>query len=184
MNCTILFPKAITGTFDEMFSADLLVVKNKIYKQFIFCPWFCKYTKIHWKLMIDQKSRIVFEISKMVQYSKRTFGYQVSDETDPNHGSFLFFEKFKRNHGAIFLMRFQKIARWFLPDCSRNLKPQWLGCVLFETWYPKVRFEYWTIFEGYLRARIFKNQFWFFIQSSIFNVFSNIFKIKDKRQLK
>ena len=34
MNCIILFPKAITGTFDEMFSADLLVVKNKIYKQF------------------------------------------------------------------------------------------------------------------------------------------------------
>ena len=40
--------------------------------------------------------------SKMVQYSKRTFGCQVSNETDPNNGNFLFFEKLNRNHGAIF----------------------------------------------------------------------------------
>ena len=31
----------------------------------------------------------------MVQYSKRTFGCQFSNETDPNHGGFLFFEKKK-----------------------------------------------------------------------------------------
>ena len=33
MSCTIFFPTANTGTFDNMFSADLLVVKNKIYYQ-------------------------------------------------------------------------------------------------------------------------------------------------------
>ena len=41
----------------------------------------------------------------------------------------------------------------------------WLGSVSFETWYPNVRFEYWTIFEGYLRAEIFKNELWTFCQS-------------------
>ena len=102
----------------------------------------------------------------------------------PQPWELFIFWKIKQKPWCNLLMCFKKIAPWFLPDCSRNQKPQWSGCVSFETWYPKVRFEYWTIFEGYLRARIFKNQFWFFIQSLIFNVFSYIFKIKDKKQLK
>ena len=65
---------------------------------------------------------------------------------------------------------FKKIAPWFLPDFSRNQRPPWLGSVSFETWHIKVRFEYWTIFEGYLRAEIFEKQIWTFGQSLIFNV--------------
>ena len=92
------------------------------------------------------------------------------------------FGKIKQKPWCNRLKCFKKIAPWFLPDCSRNLKPQWSGCVSFETWYPKVRFEYWTIFEGYFWAEIFQKQFLTFDQSLIFNVFSYIFKIKDKKQ--
>ena len=59
---------------------------------------------------------------------------------------------------------------------SRNQNRPWLGSVSFENWHPKVRFEYWTIFEGYFRAEIFQKQFWTFGQSLIFNVF---FRKKD-----
>ena len=69
-----------------------------------------------------------------------------------------------------------------LKDCTmvsvkflKNKKLPWLGSVSSETWYPKVRFEYWTISLGYLRA---------FCQSLIFIVFSYIFEIKNKKQLK
>ena len=103
--------------------------------------------------------------SKMVQYSKRTFGCQVSNETDPNHECFLFLEKKK----TVTIMQSFKV---FLKDCtvvlpvfSRNQKRPWLGLVSFETWYSKVRFEYWTIFEGYFWAEIFQKQFLTFDQS-------------------
>ena len=46
MNCTISFPKANTGTFDKMFSADLLVVKNRIYNQ-LFQRWFLSPWLLH-----------------------------------------------------------------------------------------------------------------------------------------
>ena len=82
------------------------------------------------------------------------------------------FRKIEQNPSCNVLNCFKKIPR-FLPL---------LGSVSFETWYPKVRFEYWTIFEGYLRAEIFQKQFWTFDQSLIFNVFSYIFKIKDKKR--
>ena len=36
--------------------------------------------------------------------------------------------------------------------------------------------------EPYFRAEIFQKQFWTFDQSLIFNVFSYIFKIKDKKR--
>ena len=49
--------------------------------------------------------------SKMVQYSKRTFGCQFSNETDPNHGGFLFFEKKK----TVTIMQCFKV---FLKDCT------------------------------------------------------------------
>ena len=61
-----------------------------------------------------------------------------------------------------------------------------VGSVSFETWHIKVRFEYWTIFEGYLRAEIFEKQIWTFGQSLIFNVNLRIFrksKIKNKLKL-
>ena len=59
---------------------------------------------------------------------------------------------------------------WFLFNFSKNKKLPWLGSVSFETWHYKVRFEYWTIFEGYFRAEIFEKQLWTFGQSLIFNV--------------
>ena len=71
-----------------------------------------------------------------------------------HHGFCLIFKKIKSSHG--------------------------LGSVSFKTWHPKVRFEYCTIFEGYLWAEIFEKQLWTFGQSLIFNVFSYILKIKDK----
>ena len=118
----------------------------------------------------------------MVQYSKRTFEYQVSNETSPNHGRFWFLEK----TGKTTVQSFKNT----LKDCiivtvfffSKNKKHSWLGSVSFETWHPKVRFEYWTIFEGYFLVEIFQKQFWTFDQSLIFNVFSYIFKIKDKKR--
>ena len=119
--------------------------------------------------------------SKMVQYSKRAFLCQVSNETDPNHGSLFIFGKIKQNPLCNVLMCIKKIAPWSLPDFSRNRKPPWLESVSFETWHPKVRFEYWTIFEGYLRAEIFQKQLCTFGQSLIFNVFSYIFKIKVRK---
>ena len=51
--------------------------------------------------------------SKMVQYSKRTFRCQVSNESDPNYGSFLFLKKSNRNHGAIILKQFKGLHRCF-----------------------------------------------------------------------
>ena len=47
---------------------------------------------------------------------------------------------------------------------------------------PEVRFEQWTIFEGYLQAEIFEEYLWSFGQAVIFNAFSYISKIKDKKQ--
>ena len=57
------------------------------------------------------------------------------------------------------------MASCFLPDFSLNQKPPWLGSVSFETWHPKVRFEHWNIFEGYLGAVIFEKQHRTFGQS-------------------
>ena len=113
--------------------------------------------------------------SKMVQYSKRTFGCQFSNETDPNHGGFLFFEKKK----TVTIMQCFKV---FLKDCTavfacfffRNQNRQWLGSISFENWHPKVRFEYWTISEGYFWAEIFEKQLWTSGKWFILNVFSYI----------
>ena len=112
--------------------------------------------------------------SKMVQYSKRTFEYQVSNETSPNHGRFWFLEK----TGKTTVQSFKNT----LKDCiivtvfffSKNKKHSWLGSVSFETWHPKVRFEYWTIFEGYFWAEIFEKQLWSSGKWLTFNVFSYI----------
>ena len=49
----------------------------------------------------------------MVPYSKRAFGYQVSNETDPNHGEFWFLEKTGKNHDAIFLKQFKTLHDGF-----------------------------------------------------------------------
>ena len=51
--------------------------------------------------------------SKMVQYSKWTFEYQVSNEIHPNHGVFWFLEKSGKNHGAIFLKHFKRLHHGF-----------------------------------------------------------------------
>ena len=109
--------------------------------------------------------------SKMVQYSKRTFGCQVSNETDPNHGGFLFLEKKTVTIMQCFKVFLKDYTVVFACFFSRNQNRPWLGSVSFENWHPKVRFEYWTIFEGYFRAEIFQKQFWTFGQSLIFNVF-------------
>ena len=58
--------------------------------------------------------------SKMVQCSKRTFGCQVSNETDPNHGDFWFMEKSGKNHDAIFLKHFKRLHHGF--------------CLFFQKW--------------------------------------------------
>ena len=96
----------------------------------------------------------------MVQYSKRTFRCQVSNETQP--WELFIFGKIKLKSWCKLLKCFEKIAPWFLPDFSWNQKPPWLGSVSFETWHPKVRFEYLTIFEGYLLAKIFQKQLFTF----------------------
>ena len=77
-----------------------------------------------------------------------------------------------------------KNAPLFLFFIFKDKKLPWLGSVSFQTWHPKVRFEYWTIFEGYLQAEIFKKELLTLSQSLIFNVNSHIFKIKDKNKLK
>ena len=63
--------------------------------------------------------------SKMVQYSKRTFGCQFSNETDPNYGGFLFFEKKTVN-----IMQCFKV---FLKDCTVVF-----ACFFLDTAYNKV----------------------------------------------
>ena len=50
---------------------------------------------------------------KMVQYTKQTFGCQVSNEIDPNHGGFWFLEKSGKTHGAIFLKPFERLHHGF-----------------------------------------------------------------------
>ena len=59
----------------------------------------------------------------MVQYSKRTFGCQFSNETDLNHDGFLFFEK-KKNR--ITIMQCFKV---FLKDCN----------AVFVCFFPEIR---------------------------------------------
>ena len=141
--------------------------------------------------MIDQKFDVVFfniaapkYPSKMFQCSKRTFGCQVSNETDPNNGGFWFKEKSDKKPWCNLFKTLLEIAPWCLFIFSKNKQKPRLGSVSFETWHPKVGFEYWTIFEGYLWAEIFEKEIWPFGQSLIFNVDSHIFKIKDKSKLK
>ena len=110
----------------------------------------------------------------MDQYLKRTIGYQDLYETDPNYGSLFVFGKIKQTLWCNFLKYFKKIAPWFFSASSRNQIPPWLESASFDTLSPKVRFEYWTIFEGYLLAEISEKQLWtFFVYS----------KIKDKKNI-
>ena len=51
--------------------------------------------------------------SNMVQHSKRTFGYQVSNETHPDHWGFWFREQSGKNHGAIFLKHIKRLHHGF-----------------------------------------------------------------------
>ena len=98
---------------------------------------------------------------------------------------FLFiFGKNKQTPWCNLLTCFKKIASWCLFIFAKNKQKPRLGSLLFETWHTKVRFEYWTIFEGYLWAEIFEKEIWPFGQSLIFNVNSHIFKIKNKSKLK
>ena len=76
----------------------------------------------------------------------------------PQPWELFIFGKIKQKARCKLLKWLKKIAPWFLPNFSRNRKPPWLRSVSFETWYPKIRFEYWTIFEGYFRPEIFENQ--------------------------
>ena len=124
---------------------------------------------------LTKSSELVFKyLDPQISLKNGSVLKTVSKETDPNHWSFLLFWKIQQKPRCDLFKCFKKIAPWFLPDCSRNQKPQWSECVSFETWYPKVRFEYWTIFEGYLQAEILEKQLWTSGQSLIFIVFSYI----------
>ena len=100
--------------------------------------------------------------STMVQYSKRTFGCQVSNETDPNNGGFWFFEKSGKNHGAIFIntLKVSTMVSVGLLDFLSLLKKLWWNlCKEFQRKIEIIfREKKWNIFEIYLRY--FSNEFW------------------------
>ena len=102
--------------------------------------------------------------SKMVQYSKRTFGCQFSNETDPNHGSFLFLEKLNR-----------------FPQISESMDEVYLIWTLTLKGSFWVLNHFWGIFSGRDIWKTTRN-FW-----SIINFqckFTNIQKSKIKNKLK
>ena len=139
--------------------------------------WSWKYKKIHWKLMIDQKFIIVFQISrpkniyqKWFSTKNRPLDVRFQMRQTRTMGAFIF-GKIKQNPLCNVLKCFKKIGPWLSHVFSRNQNPLWLGYVSFETWHPNVYFEYWIIFKGYLRAEVFETQYLTFGQSLIFNVF-------------
>ena len=88
----------------------------------------------------------------MFQYSKHTFGCQVSDKTDPNKLGFLFLDKLRKNCGAIILKLFKRLSHGFCSILSKIEKPTRL-------WFTKDHFEYWNIFRDICRLRFLKNNF-------------------------
>ena len=67
-----------------------------------------------------------------------------------------------------------------IPNFSQNMNLTGLGSVSFQMLYLWVRFEYWTIFEGYLRAEVLANIFGL---SLIFSAYSYIFKFKSQKNV-
>ena len=70
--------------------------------------------------MIDRKSRIVFEISRPENIPKKWFSTQNEPLDVPfqmrrtaNHGSFSFFEKSNRKHGATLKIVFKRMHHGF-----------------------------------------------------------------------
>ena len=116
--------------------------------------------------------------SKMVQYSKPTFGYQVSNETYSDNLGFWFREQSGKNHGAIFLKHFKS-----LHHCFQKQKAPIVGFTLIWNLTSKGPFwvlnHFWGIFSGRDIWETTPN-FWSII-NFLFK-FTNIQKIKDKKQ--
>ena len=82
-----------------------------------------------WGYLIQQN------LSKVLQYSKQAYSYSLWNETDPNHISILFVEKWIKIVGMIFQRAhkcFQKITLCSLHNISMNKKLIGLGYVPFE----------------------------------------------------
>ena len=85
-----------------------------------FYLWYKKLANLHWKLMIDQKLRVVFQISRPENIPKKWFSTQngpldVSFQMrlTPNYRSFLFLEKLNWNHGASFQSVLKRLRHGF-----------------------------------------------------------------------
>ena len=142
--------------------------------------------KIHWKLIIAQKFRVVFQISRPANLPQKWFSTQnglLDVKSQIRQTPTMEASNFWRNQAKSMMHPFKgcpMVSVWFF----KKLKaPMAWGQSHLKTLHTKVRFEYWAIFEGYLWAEIFENQLWTFCQSLIFNVFLYIFKIKDEKQL-
>ena len=76
--------------------------------------------KIHWKLIIYQNFRVVFQISRPGNIPQKWFstqneplGVTFQMRLTPNHGNFSFFEKSNRKHGATLKSVFKRMHRGF-----------------------------------------------------------------------
>ena len=76
--------------------------------------------KIHWKLIIYQNFRVVFQISQPGNIPQKWFSTQNEPlsvtfqmRLTPNHGNFSFFEKSNRKHGATLKSVFKRMHRGF-----------------------------------------------------------------------
>ena len=147
--------------------------------------------KIHWKLIIYQNFRVVFRISRPGNIPQKCFstqneplGVTFQMRLTPTMEASDFWRNLAKTTVQSFLNHFKRLHHGVCLFFPKNKQIPWLGSVSFETWHPKVRFEYWTIFEGYLWAEIFEKEIWPLCQSLILNVNSHIFKIKDKSKWK
>ena len=87
--------------------------------------------------MINQKFKIVFQIFPPANIPQKCFSAQNGPldirfqmRLNPNGVGFSIFGKIEKN--PCYLNCFKKIAPQFLPNFSRNKKPNWLGSVSFE----------------------------------------------------
>ena len=76
--------------------------------------------KIHWKLIIDQKFRVVYQISRPLNIPQKWFSTQKEPlgvtfqmRLTTNHGNFSFFQKSNGKHGATLKSVFKRMHRGF-----------------------------------------------------------------------
>ena len=143
-------------------------------------------TSIWYRFKHTTKISIIFFIFMVIlrphlnlHFYNFLFFYQIFIQI---HWNFTTFGKqhsvFQENH------QYRPSAPQKFPQDTDNMSIGNSTSVSFETKHLKVRFEYWTIFKGYLQAKIFEKQLWTFGQKLIFNEFTYIFKIKDKIKVK